>query len=107
MNHNGGVNKVFLVGEISRSPRWHKSGQDGAMLCFVLTTKETYQQKGQMIEQLEEHAIKIPEHRFAQELKLGQLLHIEGKLQTIAFTDEGSVRRYKTEVIVIRANVLR
>lgn len=105
-NNNGGINKVFLVGQISRTPRWHKSDQNGTVLCFVLTTLETHQQKGNKIEQTEEHIIKIPEHRLEEELKLGQLLHIEGKLQTTCFVDEQSVRRYKTEVIVNKANVL-
>lgn len=98
---------MFLIGEISKSPRWHKNSQDGAVLCFTLISRETHQQRGVPVEQTEEHTIKIPENRFDQELKLGQLVCIEGKLKTTSFVDEHAIRRYRTEVIVIRANVLR
>lgn len=108
MNHsNSNVNKVFLVGEISRQPRWHRNGQAGSALCFTLITKESYEKNGATIEQAEEHAIKIAENRLQGELKLGQLIHIEGKLQTSVRVDEQLVKRYKTEVIGMRIQVLR
>src|SRR5215217_1139592 len=103
MNNVGGINKVFLVGKISRSLRWYKTGDDDAMLCFVLTTYETHIQKGKVVEHREEHAIKLPVKYFEQELKLGQVLHIEGKLKTTGFFCDQSIRRYKTEVFVVKA----
>ncbi len=106
MNNQGGVNKVFLVGEISRQPRWHKNAQDGAMLCFALKTRDIYLQKGQPVEHTEEHTIKIPEQKLQEELQLGQLLYIEGKLKTTSFTDEQLVKRYKTEILVVKVNIL-
>jgi|GEM_PF-4877231 len=105
MNDNNTINKVFLVGEISRAPRWHKNGSDGAMLCFALMTKDSYKQNGRLVEQAEEHVVKVPEKRFETELKLRQKVHVEGKLKTSAFNDEQNVRRYKTEVIAIRVTV--
>lgn len=99
-NYTGGVNKVILMGQISRPPRWHKSGKNGSVLCFILTTRETYRHNDKLVEQINNHAVKLPEKCFAEELNLGQTVYIEGKLETITFTDEQAVKRYKTEVIV-------
>lgn len=106
MNNNEGINKVFLIGQVSKTPRWHKSGHDGPLLRFTLQTREIYHQKGRPTEHIEEHLIKLPERCFEQELTLGQFLHIEGKLKTTVFMDEDLIKRYKTEVVAIKITAL-
>ncbi|MCD8739121.1 single-stranded DNA-binding protein [Mucilaginibacter roseus] len=101
MNDISTVNKVFLVGQISRTPRWHKKGAEDAALCFTVTTLEMHRQQNKLIEHVEQHAVKLEEKRFERELKLGQTVHVEGKLKTTAFLEDG-IRRYKTEVVAMR-----
>ncbi|TWR30934.1 single-stranded DNA-binding protein [Mucilaginibacter pallidiroseus] len=107
MNSQGGINKVFLLGVISRQPRLHKSVQDGAKICFTLTTREPHQQRGVSVEHTEEHVIKMPEQKVPLALELGQLVHIEGKLKTTTFTDEQLVKHYKTEVLITKLSVIK
>lgn len=107
MNDNGTINKVMLVGEISDTPRWHKNENGTDALCFTVTTRETFAQKGQQAERVDQHAVRFPGNNEGQEFKPGQWVHIEGKLKTTAFTDEKGIRRYKTEVVAITVNLLR
>jgi single-strand DNA-binding protein len=107
MNENGTVNRVILAGEVSRAPQWYKNGDRSPDLCFTLTTKERYLQSGKEIEHAEDHSIRLPENKIGSQLKLGQWLHIEGKIKTQSFVDEQSVRRYKTEIIAMRVQLLQ
>jgi single-strand DNA-binding protein len=107
MLNNCGINKVFLLGVISKEPRWHKNGQGIELLCFTIVTQEDIGKNGTTIEHLETHLIKAPTKSIADlHLKKGQTVHIEGKIQTTAFTDEQQIRRYKTEIMAIRMVVV-
>lgn len=107
MLNNCGVNKVFLLGVISKEPRWHKSNPGMELLCFPLITQEDIGKNGAIIEHLETHLIKAPTKSVADlHLKKGQIIHLEGKIQTTAFTDEQDIRRYKTEIIAVRITIV-
>jgi single-stranded DNA-binding protein len=106
MSDSGTINKVILFGQVSKSPRRHKNGDGRNVLCFTLTTIETYWQNGTQVEQNEDHAIRLPESKIEQDINLGQWLHVEGKIKTTAFTDEQLVKRYKTEVIAFKVSFL-
>ncbi len=106
MFNNCGINKVFLVGTISKEPRWHKSGEQADMLHFNLTTKENIGKFGLPVEHLEVHRLKIPAKNVSQSLIKGQVIHVEGKIQTQSFVDEQQICRYNTEIIVNRVIVI-
>jgi len=106
MNGQNTVNKVFLLGHISKTPRWHKTEGEDAVLSFTLITKETHRLQNSLVEHTEEHVIKLPGKRVETELKLGQVVHIEGRLKTSVSVDEQQIRRYKTEVIALRVTVV-
>lgn len=98
---NDGINKVLLAGQITREPRWYNDNTE-RWLCFTLTTKETIFNQREDIEHQEHHQIKIPERcptlkRF--NFKQGDIVFVQGKLQTRSFIDDGNIKRYKTEVI--------
>lgn len=106
---NSGINKVFLVGSIGKDPRSHNFQDQQEVLCFPLITNETIKKNGEDFELTEWHNIKIPKAITAinsQLPKKGDLLYIEGKIQTRSFYDEEQVKKYKLEIIVIKFQVL-
>lgn len=106
---NTGINKVFLVGNIGKEPRSHNFTDQQEVLCFSLVTNETIKKNGDTVDLVEWHNIKIPKEVAAstnQQLQKGDLLHIEGKIQTRSFYDEQQVKKYKLEIIVIKFQVL-
>jgi single-strand DNA-binding protein len=108
MLSNSGINKVFLVGHIGKEPRWHSVANEPKMLCFPMVTTEFIKRNGVNVEHVEWHQIKIPQGCIEAEdlLKKGQLVYIQGKIQTRQFTDEQQVKRYKTEILAIQVQVL-
>lgn len=105
MNDNGTVNKVFLFGQVSRAPRLHKNGDGYSMLCFTLTTHDEFKQNGVMVEQVEDHAIRIAQNKLDHDIELGQLLSIEGKIKTSASVDDKGIKRYKTEIMALKVSL--
>ncbi|RYE35735.1 MAG: single-stranded DNA-binding protein [Sphingobacteriaceae bacterium] len=106
---NSGINKVFLVGNIGKEPRLHNFQDQQEVLCFPLVTNETIKKNGEDFELTEWHNLKISKAVAAttnQQLKKGDLLYIEGKIQTRSFYDEEQVKKYKLEIIVIKFQVL-
>ncbi|MEO6149593.1 MAG: single-stranded DNA-binding protein [Mucilaginibacter sp.] len=102
MYNNASINKVFLIGRITREPRLHHSKNEKVQLSFTLTSTEIVKTQGRDIEHNEVHHIRISaDNSCLKNLKLtkGDMLYIQGKLQTHTFIDEEQIKRYKTEII--------
>lgn len=108
MLSNSGINKVFLVGYIGKEPRWHSLGTEPKMLCFPMVTTEFIKKNGSSVEHIEWHQIRVSTGFADSEsaFKKGQLVYVQGKIQTRQFTDEQQVKRYKTEIVVQYIQVL-
>jgi single-strand DNA-binding protein len=100
MLNNSGVNKVLLVGYIGKQPRRH-TFNDMQMLCFPLVTQEFIKKNGERTEHLEWHQIKVPINSPGVDYNIikGNLIYLQGKIQTQQFVDEQGIKRYKTEII--------
>jgi len=101
------VNKVILVGHIGNKPegRYTPSGTSTTTLS-VATNESWIDNDNDKKEHTEWHNIvtwnKLAD--FATEyLQKGQLIYIEGKLQTRTYKDKDNVQHWKTEVV---ANVI-
>lgn len=106
---NSGINKVFLVGNIGKNPSLHNFQDQQEVLCFPLITTEIIKKNGEDFELTEWHNMKMPKLIAAagsQTLQKGDLLYIEGKIQTRSFYDEEQVKKYILEIIVIKFQVL-
>ncbi len=97
------LNKVMIIGRLTRDPELRNT-PNGAAVCQVgLATNYVYtnQQSGQKVEQVEYHNIvlwrKLAEIA-SQYLKKGQRVYIEGRLQTRSWDKDG-VKQYKTEIV--------
>ena len=98
------LNKVFLVGRLTKDPET-KTIPSGHMVCsFGLATNRVWtdRQTNQKQEKTEFHNIvlwrKLAEIA-SQYLRKGSLVLIEGRIQTRSWEDQTGTRKYKTEVI--------
>ena len=98
------VNKVILVGRLGRDPETRYTGGGQAVANFTLATDETYKDRtGEKQKRTEWHRIvlwgKLAE--IAQQyLKKGQLVYIEGRLQTRQWEDKRDGQKRQTTEIV-------
>ena len=97
------VNKVILVGNITRDPEL-KALPSGQSVCsFSMATNEVFKDaSGQKQERTEFHNVvawgKTAEN-IAQYMKKGSQIYIEGKLQTRSWDDKDSGKKmYRTEI---------
>ena len=97
------VNKVILVGHIGNKPEGRYTPSGTSTASFSLATNESWiDNEKEKQERTEWHSIvawnKLAD--FATEyLQKGQLVYIEGKLQTRTYKDKDDVQHWKTEII--------
>ena len=101
-----GVNKVILVGNLGRDPEVRHTQDGRKIVNFSIATSETWKdrQTGERRERTEWHRIVIFNEGLAnvaeQYLHKGSKVYIEGQLQTRKWTDNASVEKYTTEVVL-------
>ena len=95
------MNKVILIGRLGQDPEL-KEFTNGNMAKFSIATSEKWKDSdGNAKEKTEWHNIVVwgKTAEFAGEwLKKGQLVSIEGKLQTRSWEQDG-VKKYMTEIV--------
>jgi single-strand DNA-binding protein len=98
------LNKVFLIGRLTRDPelRSTPSGQQVATIGLATSRVWNDQASGQKREATEFHTI-IAWGRLAeicgQYLRKGSLAMFEGRLQTRNWQDQSGTKRYATEIV--------
>ena len=97
------VNKVILIGHIGNNPEGRYTPSGISTASFSIATNESWIDSDKVKkEHTEWHNIiawnKLAD--FATEyLQKGQLVYIEGKLQTRTYKDKNDVQHWKTEII--------
>ena len=101
----GSVNKVILVGHLGGDPEIKALPSGSQMAKLSVATTETWTDKnsGQRQERTEWHKVVVMDPKLAQicerYLSKGQLVYIEGSIQTRSWDDkESGQKRYMTEV---------
>jgi single-strand DNA-binding protein len=103
MSTSRSLNKVMLIGNLTRNPAVHTVGGNGSLVCtFGVATNSTWKDaQSNLQERTEFHNIvawnKLGEI-CAQILCTGMLVYIEGELRTRTWDDEKGNRHFKTEV---------
>ena len=97
------VNKVILVGHIGNKPEGRYTPSGTSTASFSLATNESWlDNEKEKKERTEWHNI-VAWNKLAdfvtEYLQKGQLIYIEGKLQTRTYKDKDDVQHWKTEVI--------
>ncbi len=99
------VNKVILVGNLTRDPEL-KSTQGGQAICTfgIATNRQWKDQDGSQHDLAEFHEVTAWSRRAEvchQILKKGNLVYVEGYLKTRNWIDEETKKkRYRTEVVI-------
>jgi single-strand DNA-binding protein len=106
----GSVNKVILVGNLTRDPELRHTTNKKAVCVMGLATNRSWtDENGEKHEEPEFHRIvawdKLAEvcHQY---LKKGRKIYAEGRLQTRSYTGQDSVEKYSTEVVLERMEML-
>ena len=97
------LNKVFLIGRLTRDPELRFMPNGEAVCNFGLATSEKWKNKnGEPTEKTEFHNITLY-RRLAevagQYLKKGSLVYIEGRIQSRKYTGKDGVERTAYEII--------
>ncbi|PIU15223.1 single-stranded DNA-binding protein [bacterium (Candidatus Gribaldobacteria) CG08_land_8_20_14_0_20_39_15] len=100
------LNKVFVLGNLTRDPERKVLPSGGTVVNFSIATNRVYyDQNKQKQEEVEFHNIvafgKTAEI-IAQYLKKGSLALIEGRLRTRNWQDQAGVKHYRTEIFAER-----
>jgi single-strand DNA-binding protein len=102
---NKSVNKVFLVGNLTREPDMHYTENKKPVCSFGVATNRSWQPADaqDVHEETEFHRIVAWErlaetcHQF---LRKGRKVHLEGRLHTRIYTDKDGIKREVTEIVL-------
>jgi len=99
----GSLNKVLLIGHLGGDPESRFTTSGSAVANFNIATNESWRSaEGESKEKTEWHRVvlfgKMAETA-AEYMKKGQLVYVEGRLQTRSWEDKDQVKRYTTEVL--------
>lgn len=98
------LNKVTLIGNLTRDPELRYTPQGTAVCTFgVATNRQWTVESGEKKEDVEFHRVvawnKLAEI-CAQLLAKGRKVYVEGRLQTRSWTGDDNVKRYQTEIVI-------
>jgi len=98
------LNKVMLIGNLTRDPESKSTTTGRTVTTFSIATNRMWSdQDGQKQQKTEFHNIvawgKIGDI-CAQYLKKGGIVYVEGRLETRSWDGQDGVKRYKTEIVL-------
>ena len=111
VKHNmGSVNKVILVGNLTRDPEMKQSeGKKPVCLIGLATNRNWTDQNGEKHEETEFHRLiawdKLAEtcHQF---LRKGRKVYAEGRLQSHTYTGQDGIEKTGVEVVLEKLEML-
>jgi single-strand DNA-binding protein len=104
------VNRVILIGHLGRDPEIKHTAGDRTIANASLATSDTWKDKaGEKQERTEWHRLvffdKLAEI-VGQYVKKGSAIYVEGRLQTREWQDKEGAKRYTTEIVCDRMQML-
>ena len=97
------LNMVQLIGNLTRDPEMRYTPQGNAVASFVVATNREWVVGGERKQSVDFHNI-VAWNKLAeicgQLLKKGTKVYVMGRLQTRDWTDNGGIKKYKTEVVI-------
>ena len=97
------VNKVILIGNLTRDPEMKETQNGQVITTFGIATNREWMSNGEQKKSTEFHEIvvwsKLAEicHKY---LKKGKLVYLEGYLKTRSWETEEGEKKFKTEIVV-------
>lgn len=104
------VNKVFIVGRLSRDPEIRYTQNGSAIANMTVATDESFTgSDGNKVERTEWHRVTVfgkMAENCGNYLGKGSLVHVEGSLATRKWQDKNGQDRYTTEIKAQRVQFL-
>lgn len=103
---SGTVNKVILIGYVSREPEIRTFQSGDKVASFSIATSESWKDKqtGERKERTEFTRVSVFNEPLIQLIqayvKKGSKLYLSGQLETKKYTDKAGVEKYATEVVL-------
>lgn len=100
------LNKVQLIGRLGKDPEIKNLNGGSSVANFSVATGEKYKDKrsGEMVEKTEWHNIVVWNEKtiefIEKYLNKGDLVFVEGKIQTRKWQDQDGKDRYATEIVI-------
>jgi single-strand DNA-binding protein len=105
------VNRVILIGNLGKDPEIRFTPSGVALAKFPLaTTEKRRDPEGNLKDHTEWHNIVLWRRQAevaGEYLKKGMLVYIEGRIQTRSWEDPQGAKRYMTEIIGDRMQILQ
>jgi single-strand DNA-binding protein len=97
------LNKVQLIGNITRDPEVKKTQSGGTVATFSIATNRSWKVDGEAKEEVEFHRIvawdKLAE-LCEQLLTKGRKIYVEGRIQTRKYEDSTGQQKESTEIVI-------
>lgn len=97
------LNKVMLIGNLTRDPELRFTPQGNAVSSFVVATNREWVTQGEKKQSVDFHNV-VAWNKLAEIcgelLKKGMRVYVEGRLQTRDWEDTDGKKRYKTETVI-------
>lgn len=105
------INKVLLLGNLGRAPELRKTQAGTPVLSFPMATSRRWKDRksGELQSSTDWHRVVVWGNQaevLAEHLKKGSQIHVEGRLQSRSWTDSDDAKRYVTEVVAVRIQLL-
>jgi len=100
----GDINKVTLMGNVTRDPELRYTTSGTAVLSLGLATNRRYKKGEEWLDEVTYHNIVIWNNaeELAKRIKKGTRVYIEGRISTRSWDSTDGKKNYKTEVITDR-----
>jgi single-strand DNA-binding protein len=106
----GSVNKVILLGNLTRNPEMKQpEGKKPVCIIGLATNRNWTDERGEKHEEPEFHCIvawdKLAQtcHQF---LRKGRKVYLEGRLQTRPYTGQDGIEKHATEIVLEKLEML-
>lgn len=98
------VNKVILIGNLTRDPELRQTPSGQAVCTFSIATNREWITKDSQRHSLTEYHDLVSWARLAeiceQHLRKGKLIYVEGYLKTRSWDTPEGVKKFKTEIVI-------
>ncbi|MBT8467325.1 MAG: single-stranded DNA-binding protein [Deltaproteobacteria bacterium] len=105
------INKVLLLGNLGRDPELRSTPKGNSVLNFPMATSRRWKDREteEVHDETDWHRIVVWGRQaevLSEYLKKGSQIHVEGRLQTRSWSDNDGAKRYTTEIVASRIQML-
>ena len=105
------INKALLLGNLGRDPELRSTPKGNKVLNFPMATSRRWKDREteEVHNETDWHRIVVWGRQaevLSEYLKKGSQVHVEGRIQTRAWSDNDGAKRYTTEIVASRIQML-